>query len=102
MGMQARLTFAMATCLRPEILLLDEGISAGDVSFLGKANQRLQGFMQSTGILVFASHADLLIKEFCNKIIIMEHGRMVWMGDVLEGLARYREMAHHPTEASAA
>lgn len=71
MGMQARLTFAMATCLQPEIPLLDEGISAGDASFLGKANQRLQEFMQSTGILVFASHAEPVIKEFCNKIIMM-------------------------------
>jgi ABC-2 type transport system ATP-binding protein/lipopolysaccharide transport system ATP-binding protein len=102
MGMQARLTFAMATCIQPEILLLDEGIGAGDASFLGKANQRLQEFMQSTGILVFASHQELVIREFCNKIIMMEHGRVVWMGDVVEGLARYRELSQHPTEASAA
>jgi ABC-2 type transport system ATP-binding protein/lipopolysaccharide transport system ATP-binding protein len=102
LGMQARLTFAMATCVAPEILLLDEGISSGDASFLGKANQRLQEFMQATGILVFASHAEGLIKEFCNKIILMEHGRIVWMGDVVEGLARYRALTQQPTEASAA
>ncbi len=102
LGMQARLTFAMATCVQPEILLLDEGIAAGDASFLGKANQRLQEFMQSTGILVFASHAELIIKEFCNKVIMMEHGRIVWTGDVVEGLARYREQTQHPTKAAAA
>jgi ABC-2 type transport system ATP-binding protein/lipopolysaccharide transport system ATP-binding protein len=102
LGMQARLTFAMATCIQPEILLLDEGISAGDASFLDKANKRLQEFMHSTGILVFASHAELVIREFCNKIIMMEHGRVVWTGDVVEGLARYREHAQRPPEASAA
>jgi ABC-2 type transport system ATP-binding protein len=102
LGMQARLTFAMATCIQPEILLLDEGISAGDASFLGKATRRLHEFMHSTGILVFASHAELVIKEFCNKVIIMEHGRIVWTGDVIEGLATYRALTQHPTEASAA
>jgi ABC-type polysaccharide/polyol phosphate transport system ATPase subunit len=58
--------------------------------------------MHSTGILVFASHAEAVIREFCNKIIMMEHGRVVWTGDVVEGLARYREHAQRPPEASAA
>jgi ABC-2 type transport system ATP-binding protein/lipopolysaccharide transport system ATP-binding protein len=99
LGMQARLTFAMATCVVPEILLLDEGIASGDASFLGKANQRLKEFMHSTGILVFATHAEYLIEEFCNKIMMMEHGRLVWMGDVKEGMARYHEAARQAAAA---
>ena len=53
LGMQARLAFAMATCIDPEILLLDEGIGAGDAAFLDKANERLNSFISRTGILVF-------------------------------------------------
>jgi homopolymeric O-antigen transport system ATP-binding protein len=99
LGMQARLTFAMATCVAPEILLLDEGIGSGDASFLGKANQRLKEFMHATGILVFATHGEYLIREFCNKVMMMEHGRLVWIGDVDEGLARYHAAAQQAAAA---
>jgi ABC-2 type transport system ATP-binding protein len=90
-GMQARLTFAMATCIDPEILLLDEGIGAGDAGFLEKANERLDQFAKRAGILVLASHAVALVRKLCNKAILMEHGRMLWSGDIDEALEHYRE-----------
>jgi ABC-type polysaccharide/polyol phosphate transport system ATPase subunit len=90
-GMQARLAFAMATCIEPEILLLDEGISAGDASFLEKANERLDHFIKKAGILVLASHSVSLVRRLCNRAVLMEHGRMVWAGDIEEGLALYLE-----------
>jgi ABC-2 type transport system ATP-binding protein len=93
-GMHARLAFAMATCIEPEVLLLDEGISAGDASFMEKANERLQQFVAKTGILVFASHTDELVKRLCNKAVLMEHGRAVWVGEVKEGLEVYRGRQH--------
>ena len=89
-GMHARLAFAMATCIEPEILLLDEGISAGDASFMDKANERLDRFVEKTGILVLASHSDDLVLRLCNKTVLMEHGRVQWVGEVNEGLAVYR------------
>lgn len=85
-GMQARLAFAMATCVEPEILLLDEGIGAGDAAFFEKASRRLDGFIGRAGILVLASHAASVVRRLCNKAIVMEHGRIVWTGDVEEGL----------------
>jgi ABC-type polysaccharide/polyol phosphate transport system ATPase subunit len=91
-GMQARLAFAMATCIEPEILLLDEGIGAGDAGFLVKANERLDTFIHKAGILVFASHSQDLIRRLCNKIILMEHGRIVWRGEINEGLKVYAGM----------
>src|ERR1043166_1964679 len=90
-GMQARLAFAMATCIEPEILLLDEGIGAGDASFLEKANERLDQFIQKAGILVLATHSIDLVRRLCNRAILMEHGRMMWGGGVEEGLALYHE-----------
>jgi ABC-2 type transport system ATP-binding protein/lipopolysaccharide transport system ATP-binding protein len=88
-GMQARLTFAIATSIEPEILLLDEGIGVGDADFLEKANKRLASFVRDAGILVLASHSQALIENFCNKAVIMEHGRVLWFGDVDEAFRIY-------------
>jgi ABC-type polysaccharide/polyol phosphate transport system ATPase subunit len=90
-GMQARLAFAMATCIEPEILLLDEGIGAGDASFLEKANERLDQFIKKAGILVLASHSVDLVRRLCNRALLMEHGRLLWGGGIEEGLALYHE-----------
>jgi len=92
-GMQARLSFAMATCIDPEILLVDEGIGAGDAAFLEKANERLQKFIQKAGILVLASHADELVRRFCDQAIVISHGRIICRGTIEEGLRVYRESA---------
>jgi len=92
-GMQARLAFTMATCIEPEILLLDEGIGAGDEEFLDKANVRLDAFIAKTGILVLASHHIELIRRFCNKAVLMEHGRVALFGDLDEVLELYRRRA---------
>lgn len=90
LGMQARLSFAMATCIDPEILLLDEGIGAGDAAFLDKANDRLNSFISRTGILVFASHSIELLRRFCNKAVLMEHGRLIAFDTLESVLEQYR------------
>jgi len=101
-GMQARLSFAMATCIEPEILLLDEGIGAGDAAFLEKANERLQTFIQKAGILVLASHAEALVRSFCDQAIVISHGRVICRDTVEEGLRVYRESAAQAAAAPAA
>ena len=88
-GMQTRLSFAISTSIEPEILLLDEGIGTGDSAFIEKANVRLHRFIERTGILVLASHSNELVRKFCNKALLMEHGRMVRFGPVEEVLAAY-------------
>jgi ABC-2 type transport system ATP-binding protein/lipopolysaccharide transport system ATP-binding protein len=96
-GMRARLAFAMATCIEPDILLLDEGIGAGDAAFFERANQRLDTFIHRTGILILASHSEELTRRFCDKIALMEHGHIIWYGDIEEGYARYhRAILPHP------
>jgi ABC-type polysaccharide/polyol phosphate transport system ATPase subunit len=74
--MQARPAFAMATCIEPGILLLDEGIGAGDASFWEKANERLDAFVAKAGILVLASHSLELVRRLCTKAVPMERGRV--------------------------
>lgn len=88
-GMSTRLSFAVATSLEPDILLMDEGIGAGDASFAEKAERRLTQFYGRLKSLVLASHSDDLIRQLCNKAILLEHGTIKAMGGVEEILALY-------------
>ena len=88
-GMMIRLCFAVATSVRPQILLMDEWIAAGDAAFLNKARQRMEDFLASTSILVLASHSVPLLKEWCNRAILLDHGRILAMGSVDEVGAAY-------------
>lgn len=76
-GMVLRLAFSISTCLQPEILLMDEWMSVGDEAFRQKAEARLMRFIEHAGILVFATHDFDLAKRLCNRMIILEHGRIV-------------------------
>ncbi len=75
-GMHLRLAFAVATVIRPEILLMDEWLSVGDAAFNEKAEKRLLELVQSSSILVIASHSRELIEKTCNRAMWFEHGRL--------------------------
>lgn len=75
-GMHLRLAFAVATIIRPEILLMDEWLSVGDSAFNEKAEKRLNELVQSSRILVIASHSRELIERTCNRVMWFEHGRL--------------------------
>lgn len=75
-GMHLRLAFAVATIIRPEILLMDEWLSVGDAAFNAKAESRLINLVQSSEILVIASHSRELIERTCNRVLWFEHGRL--------------------------
>ena len=76
-GMLLRLAFAVSTSVAPEILLLDEWLSVGDASFRDKAERRLLELIESSAIMVLASHDESLIKRFCSRMLRLEHGRNV-------------------------
>ncbi len=86
-GMAARLAFAIATSLEPEILLMDEWIGAGDASFQDKAQQRMQRLADHAGIVVLASHQNDLIARTCNKVLELEHGHVRRFCSIAEYLA---------------
>lgn len=90
-GMYARLAFSISTCIEPEILLLDEGVGIGDSVFLEKARRRLAEFMDRAGIVVLASHQEALLRDMCNKVVLMQHGRVVATGGIDEILALVRQ-----------
>lgn len=74
-GMGARLAFAIATTMDPEILLMDEWIGAGDASFQKKATDRMNALADRAGIIVLASHSEELLAKSCNKRLELEKGR---------------------------
>jgi ABC-2 type transport system ATP-binding protein/lipopolysaccharide transport system ATP-binding protein len=92
-GMVVRLCFAIATSLRPEILLMDEWLAAGDAGFLIKARRRMEEFVGRSSILVLASHSMPILEEWCSRAILLDHGRIVAMGDVKEIAAVYQQAA---------
>jgi ABC-2 type transport system ATP-binding protein len=89
-GMRVRLALGVVTSIDPEILLLDEGIGAVDAAFLEKSKKRLADLVERSGLLVFASHSDELLRELCDTAIWMEHGRVRQQGDLEEVLRAYK------------
>jgi ABC-2 type transport system ATP-binding protein/lipopolysaccharide transport system ATP-binding protein len=88
-GMMTRLTFAVATCFAPEILLMDEWIMAGDAGFIFKAERRIQHFVEKASIMVLASHSLEICRRFCNRGVWMEMGRVRAIGPIEEILDEY-------------
>jgi ABC-type polysaccharide/polyol phosphate transport system ATPase subunit len=81
-GMQTRLLFAISTAFQTDILLLDEGIGAGDAEFAERARKRLKQYIDKAGILVLASHDTGLLNTFCRDIIKMEAGKIIEIGPI--------------------
>jgi ABC-2 type transport system ATP-binding protein len=88
-GMRMRLAFAVSTSIAPDILLLDEGIGAGDQAFLNKAKERLEAFTAQAGIIVLASHSADLLLSMCQNAVLMERGRITAVGETREVLDIY-------------
>jgi len=86
-GMQVRLSFAIATLMQPDVLLMDEWFSAGDADFMARAQQRLEALVQQAEILVLASHNMEAVRAWCTRAIRLEGGRIVADGPVEQVLA---------------
>jgi ABC-type polysaccharide/polyol phosphate transport system ATPase subunit len=91
-GMMVRLALAISTCMPPEILIMDEWLSAGDALFLEKAQRRIESFVRDSNILVLASHSLELIEKWCNRGILLDQGHVVAMGPVREIIAAYQQL----------
>ncbi len=95
-GMMVRLSFAMATAIRPQVLLMDEWFLAGDANFIAKARARLESVVRGAEILVLSSHISSAILEWCTRAIWMDHGRVRMDGPAAHVLACY-ESGTEPT-----
>jgi len=90
LGMMVRLAFAISTSIKPDILLIDEVFNAGDADFMQKAVKKINSLLVQSSIVVMASHSDQIIREFCNKVLLLEGGKVKYFGDVEQAIALYR------------
>ena len=88
-GMLLRLSFAVDTSVEPDILIMDEVITAGDASFVKKATVRINSLIDKASIFVIASHVETVLSEFCNRAIWLDRGAVAADGTVDEVLAAY-------------
>jgi ABC-2 type transport system ATP-binding protein/lipopolysaccharide transport system ATP-binding protein len=86
-GMLLRLAFAVSTVRHRDILLLDELIGVGDMNFAAKARQRIEDMMDRADILALASHDTSILKQYCNRAILLRQGSIVADGSV-DNIAR--------------
>lgn len=81
-GQRLRLGFAISTAMQHDIILMDEWVGAGDAEFMRKAKARMRDRVGGSKIVVLASHSDGLLRDICNKGVVLEKGRMLYFGDV--------------------
>jgi len=101
-GMTARLGFAIATDVKPDILILDEVLSVGDVSFKNKCSQRMEEFWQDHVTVLLVSHSMEMIRANCHKTIWMDQGHIKMIGNTNDVVDQYLECLTRPTPSSEA
>lgn len=79
-GMLSRLGFSIATTLRPDILIIDEALSTGDMSFFEKATQRIQEIIASAKAVIIVTHSMSFVKRVCNKAMWIKNGHLMHIG----------------------
>jgi lipopolysaccharide transport system ATP-binding protein len=95
LGMQARLMFATATAIRPDILIVDEVLGAGDAYFSAKSSARMQALASSGCTLLLVSHSTAQVLQFCERAIWLEEGRVRMIGDAFPVVKKYEEFINN-------
>ena len=98
-GMLIRLGFALATAIRPQILLMDEWFMSGDADFMERAQTRLADVVRGAEILVLSSHAAYIVQKWCTRVLWLDQGRVREDGRPDEVLERYLGHPVRPIEA---
>ena len=88
-GMKARLGFAIATSVQPDILIVDEILGVGDYKFRSKCEKRIQSMINRGVTVLLVSHSVGSIKDMCSRAVLLEKGKVVCMGDVGEVCRMY-------------
>ncbi len=91
-GMRSRLGFAIATIVEPEILILDEVLSVGDAKFRKKSEKKVTDMFDKGVTVLFVSHSLEQVRRLCNKAIILDHGKLLAVGDIDKVAGIYEKM----------
>ncbi|MEA5468031.1 ABC transporter ATP-binding protein [Spirulina sp. 06S082] len=88
-GMKARLGFAIATDVQPDILILDEVLSVGDEHFKMKCKKRIDSFWQGNATILVVSHDLDFIRQYCERVIWLDRGKLMFAGEPQETVSKY-------------
>ena len=88
-GMRARLHFAIATAVQPEILLVDEALSVGDKEFRKKSRAKIESLLANAGTLFLVSHSTKQIERLCTRGLWLENGKLLADGPITDVIAQY-------------
>ena len=98
-GMQMRLAFALATAVQPEVLIIDEALAVGDILFQQRCFERIDGFRAAGTTLLFVSHDLGAVYRLCERVLVLESGRLLFDGAPKEGIELYyASMLRRPRE----
>ncbi|SHF75770.1 ABC transporter ATP-binding protein [Ornithinibacillus halophilus] len=90
-GMKSRLGFSIAAILKPDIFIIDEALSTGDISFQQKASERIQEIIESAKAVIIVSHNMNFVEKVCTRAIWMKKGEIIYDGAPEETVAKYKE-----------
>jgi ABC-type polysaccharide/polyol phosphate transport system ATPase subunit len=90
-GMKARLGFAIATAITPDILLLDEVLGTGDQTFRARSQARVRELIEKAKAIVLVTHDLTFVSEFCNRAILVERGQIIREGQPADIVRLYRD-----------
>jgi len=96
-GMRMRLAFAIATCVRPDVLIIDEALSVGDAYFHHKCAQHIRDMREQGMTLLLVSHDVAAVRAMCDSVILLESGRISAQGNPQEILELYNAKLSNPT-----
>tara|TARA_X000001036_G_C20581242_1_gene766844 strand:- start:392 stop:1096 length:705 start_codon:yes stop_codon:yes gene_type:complete len=91
-GMKSRLGISVATAFKPDILLIDEVLGVGDASFRKKSEQRVRDMIEKSGTVIIVSHSQGFMSELCDRIILMDDGKIIDVGPPSEMYKIYNEI----------
>lgn len=90
-GMNSRLGFAVATTEMPDILILDEVLSVGDISFQEKSKERIERFQREGATTLLVSHSMNMVEKLCDRIAWLDHGKIIRVGEATEIVNAFKD-----------
>ena len=93
-GMYVRLGFAVAINVEPDVLLVDEVLSVGDEAFQQKCLEKVRGFQREGRTIIFVSHGTDLVRRICDRVLVLDHGEPVALGEPADAILTFREHIH--------
>ena len=91
-GMKSRLGISVATSFKPDILLIDEVLGVGDASFKQKSQERVRKLISDSGSVIIVSHSYTMLKNICDRILLIDEGECVLIGEPELIIDRYKQL----------